>query len=178
MNLCPGFIDRPKYACALGGAIATINALPRAVPILHSGPGCGLNLSFAINGGSGYYGSGYCGGLALPSTNVCEKDIVFGGEDSLLTQIEKTIEIIDADLFIVVSACMVEIIGDDILSAARQFSDESVTVLASETAGYKGNSFLGYDLILQVLFKEFVHKNHPYQHLGSPRNHQAFRELC
>ncbi len=84
-----GFIDRPKYSCALGGAISTLNALPGVAPILHAAPGCGLNLSYAINGGSGYVGSGYCGGACLPSTNVCEKEIVFGGEDRLIDLIEK-----------------------------------------------------------------------------------------
>lgn len=149
-------VDRPKYSCALGGAIATLNALPRVVPILHAAPGCGLNLSYAINGGSGYMGSGYCGGTALPSSNICEKEIVFGGEARLAEQIEKTIELVDGDLYFVLSGCMVEMIGDDIISTARGIPVDNAVLLAAETGGFKGNSFKGYDIVLQTLFREYV----------------------
>ena len=153
------FVDRPKYTCALGGAIATLNALPRVVPILHSGPGCGLNLSFAINGGAGYFGSGYCGGLALPSTNLCEKDIVFGGEDKLRSEIKNTLDIIDADLYVVVSGCTVEMIGDSIHAVTSDFQDEAIPIIAAETAGFKGNSYVGYDIIMETLFRKYVIKS-------------------
>lgn len=150
------FIDRPKYSCALGGAIATLNALPRVVPILHAAPGCGLNLSYAVNGGSGYVGSGYCGGAALSSSNVCEQEIVFGGEARLTEQIEKTVELIDGDLYFVVSGCMVEMIGDDIIGASKSVLTDAAPILAAETGGFRGNSYAGYDIVLQILFKEYV----------------------
>jgi nitrogenase molybdenum-iron protein beta chain len=152
------FIDRPKYTCALGGALATLAALPRTVPIIHASPGCGLNLAYAIDGGSGYFGYGYCGGGALPSTNVCEQQIVFGGEERLEEQIEKTIELIDGDLYFVVSGCMVEMIGDDILGVTRRAARGDAVVLAAETGGFKGNSCKGYDIILSALFRHFVEK--------------------
>lgn len=152
------FIDRPKYSCALGGAIATLNALPGVVPILHAAPGCGLNLSYAVNGGSGYVGSGYCGGTALSSSNVCENEIVFGGEERLTEQIEKTVELVDGELYFVVSGCMVEMIGDDIKNAARNAITDDAIILAAETGGFKGNSYKGYDIVLQELFRSFTTK--------------------
>lgn len=158
------FIDRPKYSCALGGAIATLNALPGVVPILHAAPGCGLNLSYAVNGGSGYVGSGYCGGTALSSSNVCENQIVFGGEERLTEQIEKTVELIDGELYFVVSGCMVEMIGDDIKNAARSADTENAVILAAETGGFKGNSYMGYDIVLQELFRNFTEKQESKDH--------------
>ena len=149
-------IDRPKFSCALGGAIATLNAIHRAVPILHAAPGCGLNLSFALNGGSGYGGSGYVGGTALPSSNVCEKEIVFGGEERLAEQIEKTIELVDGDLYFVLSACMVEMIGDDVRGIARGFDSRETRVLAADTGGFHGNAYRGYEIVLETLFRELV----------------------
>jgi nitrogenase molybdenum-iron protein beta chain len=150
------FIDRPKYSCALGGALATLAALPRTAPIIHASPGCGLNLGYAIDGGSGYFGSGYIGGAALPSTNVCEQEIVFGGESRLTEQIEKTVELVDADLYVVVSGCMVEMIGDNIIGTAKRAAVGNARILAVETGGFKGNSCKGYDLILSELFRHFV----------------------
>ncbi|MDR2618391.1 MAG: hypothetical protein LBC62_05920 [Treponema sp.] len=158
LNNHTGSIDRPKYSCALGGALATLSALPRTVPIVHASPGCALNLGYAIDAGAGYAGSGYSGGAALPSTNVCEEEIVFGGEGRLREQVEKTIELVDADLYIILSGCMVEMIGDDIVSVTRDTALRGRHVLAAETGGFRGNSYKGYDIVLSALFRDFVKK--------------------
>jgi nitrogenase molybdenum-iron protein beta chain len=152
------FIDRPRYVCSLGGGLETLHALPRTIPIIHASAGCGSNISNATNPGGGHFGSGYVSGMGLPSTNVIEKDIVFGGEDRLREQIKSTLEVIDGDLYVVVTGCMVEMIGDDVISVASEFSNSDKPVLVVETGGFRGNSFTGYDLILQTLFKDFVVK--------------------
>lgn len=151
-------IDRPRYLCAMGGAVATLKALPRAISIIHAAAGCGGNFTNALSGAAGYFGSGYCAGQALPSSNVYEKDIVFGGEERLAEQIESTLEIIDGDLYFVVTGCMVDIIGDDAVAVAKRFSQQGKRVFAAETGGFKGNSFKGYDIVLSKLFAEFVDK--------------------
>jgi nitrogenase molybdenum-iron protein beta chain len=152
------FIDRPRYLCALGGAIGTLKNLPRAIPILHAAAGCGGNIANALNYASGYLGSGYCAGQALPSSNVYEKEIVFGGEDRLYEQIENTLKIVDGDLYFVLSGCMVEMIGDDVKAVARKFQDHRVPVLSADTGGFHGNSFKGYDIVLSTLFRDYVEK--------------------
>ncbi len=153
------FIERPRYLCTMGGAVATLKALPRTISILHASAGCGGNFANALNGAAGYLGSGYCAGQALPSTNVCENDIVFGGEDRLEEQIANTLEVVDGDLYFVVTGCMVDIIGDDSVSIANRFRQQGKPVFAAETGGFKGNSFKGYDIVLSKLVAEFVEKN-------------------
>jgi len=153
------FIDRPRYVCSLGGGLETLHALPRTIPIVHASAGCGSNISNATNPGGGHFGSGYVSGMSLPSTNVIEKDIIFGGEDRLREQIKSTLEVIDGDLYVVVTGCMVEMIGDDVSQVVSEFSHSEKPVLAVETGGFRGNSFTGYDLVLQTLFKEFVVKS-------------------
>lgn len=152
------FIDRAKSTCALGGALTTLLALPRAIPILHASGGCAGTLSNAFNLASGYRGAGYCGGTMTPTSNIVEKDIVFGGEDRLEEQIAETIKIIDGDLYFVVTGCQVEIIGDDAIGIARRFKDLKVPVLAASTPGFSGNSFAGYDAVLTTLINEFIDK--------------------
>jgi nitrogenase molybdenum-iron protein beta chain len=152
------FIDRPRYLCSLGGAISTLNALPRVITIIHAAAGCGSNLANAHNGAAGYAGSGYCSGLALPSSNVYENEIVFGGETRLAEQIEKTLEVVDGDLYFVLTGCMVEMIGDDAQGVAKQFKDQGKPVYAVDTGGFKGNSFRGYDLALQSIFRDYLEK--------------------
>ncbi|HBC91735.1 MAG TPA: hypothetical protein DCZ10_02210 [Pelotomaculum sp.] len=152
------FVENPRYLCALGGAVGTLKVLPRVIPIIHAASGCGGNIANALNGSAGYLGSGYCAGQALPSTNVYEKDIVFGGEERLTEQIASTLKITDGDLYFVVSGCMVEMIGDDVVSVANRFYNQGYPVLAAETGGFKGNSYLGYDIVLKTLFRYYVEK--------------------
>jgi len=149
------FIDRPRYTCALGGAVAAIQALPRAVAVIHGSAGCGGNINAATNAGAAYYGGGYCGGNATPSSNVVERDVVFGGEDRLREQIQSTLEIVDADLYVVVTGCMVDMIGDDTAGVAASFARAGKPVVGIPTPSFKGNAFTGYDLLLAGLFEHF-----------------------
>ena len=152
------FIDRPRYACALGGALATLRAMPRAIPIIHASSGCGQNLHIAINSGGGYLGGGYCGGNSLPSSNVVERDIVFGGEERLKEQIKTTLEIMDGDIYVVLTGCMVEMIGDDIDAVVSEFADGDKPVIAVHTPSFRGNSYTGYELLFNGLIKKYITK--------------------
>ncbi len=150
------FIERPRYACALGGALSTLRAISRAIPIIHAASGCGYNLYNATNAGSAYLGGGYCGSTSVPSSNVTEKEIVFGGEQRLEEEIKTTLEIMDGDLFVVLSGCMVEMIGDDIDSVVKKFEESPKPVIAISTPSFKGNSYYGYDLLLEGLVNQYV----------------------
>lgn len=152
------FVDRPRYACALGGALSTLRAIPRVIPIIHASTGCGHNLQNAINPGGGYLGSGYCGGLALPSSNVVERDIVFGGEERLREQIASTLEIMDGDLYLVLTGCMVEMIGDDLDAVVSEFAGSEKPVIGVHTPSFRGNSYTGYELVLEALIQKFIAK--------------------
>jgi nitrogenase molybdenum-iron protein beta chain len=152
------FIDRPRYTCALGGAVGTLHALPRTITIIHGSAGCGGNINMALNAGAGYLGGGYCGGSALPSSNVVEQDVVFGGEGRLREQIESTLEIVDGDLYVVVTGCMVDMIGDDTVSIANEFARTGKPVIGIPTPSFKGNAFTGYELILKGLIAKYIAK--------------------
>ncbi len=152
------FVDRPRYTCSLGGALATLRAIPRAVPIIHASAGCGHNLHNAINSGAGYIGGGYCGGLSLPSSNVAERDIVFGGEDRLREQIQATLEIMDGDVFFILTGCMVEMIGDDLEAVTSEFTGCGKTIIAVHTPSFRGNSYTGYELVMDALIQKFITK--------------------
>lgn len=153
-----GYIERPRYQCALGGALATISSIDRAVAIVHSAPGCSSSADSAANVGSGYWGATYCGSRSTPSTNILEKEIIFGGENRLREQIESTLSIIDGDLFAVITGCMTDIIGDDVVSVTETFRNDGKNIIVAETGGFKGNSSTGYDLILEAIFAQFTER--------------------
>jgi nitrogenase molybdenum-iron protein beta chain len=151
-------IDRPRFDCAIGGALALIRAIPRAVPIVHASIGCAYNYYIGGNAGAGYLGGGYCGATSIPSSNVAEKEIVFGGEGRLEEQIRTTVEVVDGDIYVVLSGCMVEMIGDDIRSVSEQLDlqEGAAPVLAVPTPSFKGNSHHGYDQTLELFAREYI----------------------
>ncbi len=150
------FIERSKFSCALGGALTTIAAIPKAVPIVHASGGCAAALSGTYNLSAGYRGVGYCGGNMIPTSNISQSHIVFGGEEKLVGQIESTIKYIKGDIYIVVTGCQTEIIGDDAVSIASRYKDKNV--IGVNTPGFLGNTLRGYDAILSALAKSIIEK--------------------
>ncbi|MDA8126249.1 MAG: hypothetical protein M0009_13810 [Deltaproteobacteria bacterium] len=150
------FIERQRSFCALGGALLTATALADTVPILHASMGCGTSIYFNQIGSTGYLGAGYCGGTATPSSNVGENEIVFGGIDRLREQVGNTLKIVEGKLYIILTGCMTDIIGDDIQAVVREFKAEGAPLIGAETGGFKGDGYRGYDLLLQALFRDFV----------------------
>ena len=92
------WIERPRFTCSLGGAVAAVTALPKAIPVLHGPSGCAGNLAWTQAGGCGLQVGGYCGGLSMPGSNLQEREVVFGGTERLEEQLRHTLEVMDGDL--------------------------------------------------------------------------------
>jgi len=150
------FIESPRSTCALGGALAYINSLARTAPVIHAGPGCGSVLTFGQNFGGGYQHIGHSGGFAAPSSNTLERHVVFGGEDRLREQIGTTLEVIDADLYFIITGCTAGLIGDDVRAVAGEFSGKGKKVVFAETPGFKGNTYTGYEIATQELLRQIT----------------------
>lgn len=153
------FIERPRFTCALGGAMATVTALPGGVSILHAPSGCAGNHAWTQAGGCGLQVGGYCGGLSIPGSNIQEREVVFGGNDRLEEQINNTLKVMDGDLYVVLTSCVTDIIGDDVASVLRPLRDSGVDIIHAETGGFKGNSYLGYELVLESLLATYIPKS-------------------
>lgn len=149
-------IERPRYQCALGGALVTINAIERAVAIVHSAPGCAASADGASTVGAGYWGTSVTDGRATPSTNIIEREVIFGGESRLAEQIAATLEVVDADLYAVITGCMTDIIGDDVRAVVNEFQKQGKPVIVAETGGFKGDSTVGADFIWEAIIEQYV----------------------
>ncbi|MDR3164182.1 MAG: hypothetical protein LBU13_01225 [Synergistaceae bacterium] len=152
------FVEKPRSACALAGALSTISALPDVIPIVHTSMGCGGNLSGANSFGSGYWGAGYCGGGSIPTSAVTETEIVFGGNDRLREEIVSTLELIDGQLYIVATGCMTEMIGDDTRGVTNDFIAEGKPIITVSTPSFKGDSYSGYEIVLNGIFNGYLQK--------------------
>ena len=154
-------IERPRYQCALGGALVTINSIERAVAIVHAAPGCAASADGAANVGGGYWGTTVTDGRATPSTNIVEREVIFGGEERLTEQIAATLDVVDADLYAVITGCMTDIIGDDVRAVVSEFQRQGKPVIFAETGGFKGESNVGADFIWEAIISQFVTRGLP-----------------
>ncbi len=151
----PKILDQPRYVCALG-AMQTVQGIHRGVPILHAGPGCAQKLAQGIAGNNG--DSGYISPQIYPSTNITEKETIFGGEDRLKETIENALKVVDGDIYVVLSGCTTEIVGDDIAHVVGEFSDSEKPVVYVETAGFKGNNLEGHQWVVNAIIEQYLSK--------------------
>jgi len=145
-------LDKQRYKCALG-AMQTVQAIHRALPILHSGPGCAQKLS-DTTGSSGYFSPNI-----FPCTSINEKDVVFGGVKKLNSTIENALKVVDADLYVVLTGCIPEIVGDDTGEVVSRFHDADKPVIYAPTAGFKGNNYKGHEQVVDAIIDQYLRKS-------------------
>ncbi|ODM27687.1 nitrogenase component 1 [Acetivibrio mesophilus] len=148
-------LDQPRYVCALG-AMQTVQGIYRGVPVLHAGPGCAGKLAAGIAGNNG--DSGYISPQIYPCSNVTEKEIIFGGEERLAETIENALRVVDGDIFVVLSGCTAEIVGDDIAKVSSRFANMEKPVVYVETAGFKGNNLEGHEWVINAIIEQYLAK--------------------
>jgi len=130
---------RSRTGCALHGALYTAAAIPGVVPVIHSTTGCGFQALQLV------------GGDAAASSNLSEKQIVFGGTSRLREQLKNTIQLVEGELHVVLSGCAAEMIGDDSQAMVKEVRDQGETVIDVGAAGFHGSAHHGYGLFLNAI---------------------------
>jgi len=146
------YIQNPKYSCALG-AQQSVVAIPKGIPIVHAGPGCSIKIAGFLG-----RGQGYAGGNTIPCTNANSEDVVFGGTKKLDKLIESTFKVLDGDIFVVLTGCTSDIIGDDVASVVKEYQDAGKPIVYAETGGFKGNNYTSHSLIVNSIIDQYVDK--------------------
>jgi nitrogenase molybdenum-iron protein beta chain len=148
-------IEQQRYMCAIG-AMQTVVAIPRAIPILHSGPGCGTMTS-------GFFerSRGYSGGSTAPCTNFTEADVVFGGEKKLATVIAHSYRILKSDLQVVLPGCTSAIVGDDVSRVVKEFADEGKPIVFADVPGFKYSNYEAHSEIVKAILHQYVDRFAP-----------------
>jgi len=184
----PGVVEAPRYSCALGGAYMATLATYGAVPILHSGMGCGMAQNFGQNFAAGLNDAGPQGNTSTPCSCLVEEHAVFGGEDKLRNLIRTTLEVMRGELFVVISGCVPALIGDDVAAVVKEFRDQA-PIIHVNTAGFLGNSYKGYEQFFEAVIDQLltvqpvVRKRInllgivPYQHVFWKGNLQVIKTL-
>lgn len=147
------FIEQPRYSCAVG-AMQSVAAIKKGVPILHSGPGCGSKIGHILA-----QGEGYAGGNTIPCTNAEERDVVFGGERKLRSVIENSFKVLDGDIYVVLTGCTAAIVGDDTASVVSEFQEQGKPIVCVETGGFKSNNIAAHAQVVNAIIDQYVDKN-------------------
>lgn len=112
-------------------------------------------------GQSGHKSSCFVSSVSIPSSNMLEKEVVFGGVNKLRTTIQGAVDIIDAEAYFVLTGCTAGIIGDDIVSVTSEFQEKGIPVYPIETPGFTGDSNLGYETVWNTLIDQVVEEGVP-----------------
>ncbi len=146
------FIDHPKFSCALG-AQQTVTAIPKGIPIVHAGPGCSTKITGLLG-----QGQSYAGGSTIPCTNAGSQEVVFGGIEKLDRLIDSSFKILDGDLYVVLTGCTSDIIGDDVASVVKKYQEEGRPIVFAETGGFKSNNYVSHGNVVNAIIDQYVDK--------------------
>ncbi len=105
-----------QRACVYCGARVVLNPITDAVHIVHGPIGCASytwDIRGSLSSGSEMYRNSF-------STDLREKDIIFGGEIKLAKAIEEATWSIILKLFFIYATCVVGVIGDDVDAICKQ----------------------------------------------------------
>lgn len=145
-------IDGSRNSCALHGALQVIEAIDGAIPVVHSTSGCGVQHYLGVNRLNA--GADTFGGPSVSSSNISEKHVVFGGSSRLREQLKNTVKILDGDLYVIVTGCSTEMVGDDIAAMNKEGRDQEFPVIYANTPGFRGDVHQGYQLAVKALIEQ------------------------
>ena len=148
-------ITHPHYACSIGAAYS-VSAIPGAVPVINCGPGCVDQQYFTMSFCNGFQGSVGAGGGDIPGTNSGENEIVFGGAKKLDGVIKSALKIMKGDLFVVLSGCSPQLVGDDVASVIKPYREKGYPIVHAEVPGFKGNNLWGHEEVVISIIDQFV----------------------
>lgn len=161
-------IERSRYGCNLHGAIQTATQIHGVIPILHTTPGCGLQHDIAKK--VGVSSAAYIQTYEIPSSNIYEKQVIFGGTSRLREQIKNTVKVMKGDLYITLSGCESEMVGDDSISMTQEIVDQGEKAINYKAPGFKGDQYIGYEGIVNALIESLpsVYENITEKSENSP----------
>lgn len=147
-------IGQTRFGCNLQGALSTLEAIDGIVPLIHGIAGLGIQNFAANRAGNGSVG--LLSGYAAPSTNIYEKQIVFGGGSRLREQIKNMVKVVEGDLYIVLSGVESEMISDDVVTMTQEIIDQGYAAAYYKAPGFRGHARTGYEEVVDTLLDYII----------------------
>ena len=139
-----------QRACVYCGARVVLNPITDAFHIVHGPIGCASytwDIRGSLTSGSELYRNSF-------STDLCEKDVVFGGEKKLTAAIDELVQQHDPRLIFVYATCIVGVIGDDVEAVCREAEKKyGIRVIPVKSPGFSGNKSYGYKMACNAIME-------------------------
>ncbi len=132
-----------QRACVYCGARVVLNPITDALHLVHGPIGCASytwDIRGSLSSGSELYRNSF-------STDLRERDIIFGGEKKLGAAIREAYEQHHPKVIFVYATCVVGVIGDDMDAVCKAAeNDLGIRVLPVKSPGFSGNKRTGYKM--------------------------------
>ncbi len=142
-----------QRACVYSGARVALNPITDVVHLVHGSIGCAsytTDIRGSKSSGAETYRKSF-------STDLKEKDIIFGGEKKLYKALTGLADRFNPPAIFVYATCTVGIIGDDIKAVCQKAETETgVKVVPIQSEGFKGNKAAGYKAACDALLNYVI----------------------
>ena len=139
-----------QRACVFCGSRVVLYPIADAVHLVHGPIGCAAytwDIRGALSSGPELHRLSF-------STDLQEKDVIFGGEEKLERALVELIDRHAPKAAFVYSTCIVGIIGDDLRAVCSKVAAaKSIPVIPVQSEGFKGNKREGYHAACTALFQ-------------------------
>jgi nitrogenase molybdenum-cofactor synthesis protein NifE len=139
-----------QRACVFCGSRVVLYPIADALHLVHGPIGCAVytwDIRGALSSGPELHRLSF-------STDLQERDVIFGGEQKLYQALVELIDRHRPKAAFVYSTCIVGIIGDDLEAVCRRVTAEkAIPVLPVKSEGFKGNKRAGYRAACEAMFR-------------------------
>ncbi|MBI5251495.1 MAG: nitrogenase iron-molybdenum cofactor biosynthesis protein NifE [Desulfomonile tiedjei] len=139
-----------QRACVFCGSRVVLYPIADALHLVHGPIGCASytwDIRGALSSGPALHRLSF-------STDLQEKDVIFGGEAKLYQALVELIDRYEPKAAFVYSTCIVGIIGDDLEAVCKRVAEEKgIPVIPVQSEGFKGNKRAGYNAACRAMFR-------------------------
>ncbi len=139
-----------QRACVFCGSRVVLYPIADALHLVHGPIGCAVytwDIRGALSSGPELHRLSF-------STDLQERDVIFGGEKKLYRALTELIDRHHPKAAFVYSTCIVGLIGDDLEGICKKVAKEKgIPVLPVQSEGFKGNKRAGYNAACQAMFR-------------------------
>lgn len=137
-----------QRSCVYCGARVVLNPITDAFHIVHGPIGCASytwDIRGSLSSGEELYRNSF-------STDLKEKDVIFGGEKKLAVAIEGIMKNHSPKTIFVYATCIVGVIGDDVEAVCKQAEQKyGIPVIPVMSPGFAGHKSMGYKTACNAL---------------------------
>ena len=137
-----------QRACVFCGSRVVLYPVADAVHLIHGPIGCAAytwDIRGSLSSGPELHRKSF-------STDLRERDVIFGGEPKLAESLRELIARYEPKAAFVYSTCIIGAIGDDVDAVCRKASEESgIPVIPVHSEGFRGTKKDGYKAACQAL---------------------------